>query len=108
MMNSCNFIGRMLEDPRSFEEPGGIRTVFTLAVDRDRDNYKDDGTSNADFLDFVAWGEIAKEIMDGYKKGDLVAISDSRAKVHSYVDSSGLRKRKTEYRVTKIYHLPKG
>ena len=108
MMNSCNFIGRMLDEPRSFEEASGIRAVFTLAVDRDKENYRDDGTSNADYLDFVAWGEVANDIMRDYHKGDLVAVSDARAKVHSYVDGAGQRKRKTEYRVSSIYHLPRG
>lgn len=102
MMNSCNFIGRLVDEPKHFEDESGSRVVFTLAVDRDN------GAAGvgADFLDFIAWGEVADTILNEYHKGDLMNVCNARAKVHTYVDSKQQKKRKTEYKVTSVYHLP--
>jgi len=97
MLNSCNFAGRLVDDPKLFDGKNP-RACFTLAVDRDfiRDDDK------ADYFDFVAWNERAEYIVRHFRKGDMVLVS-SRAKVRAYEDSNGARKRKTEFEAERIY-----
>lgn len=105
MMNSCDFMGRLVDDPKKFESDGIPRVVFTLAVDRD--GLSKSGKSNADHLDFVAWRDVADLVLRKFKKGDLMAVSDSRAKVRSYVDGNGSKIRKTEYELGRVYRVGK-
>ena len=101
MMNSCNFTGRLVEDPKLMMDEGGVqRVTFTLAVDRDS-AWKYDKSS--DYLDFIAWREVAKYIVRKFKKGDLMTVINARAKVRNIVDSNGIKKRKTEFIVDKAY-----
>lgn len=101
MMNSCNFTGRMVDNPKLFE--GEVnRAVFTLAVDRD---FVPKGSEkNADYLDFVAWRDKADYVVRRFHKGDLVQVVNARAKIKQYEDDSG-KQRKTEYEVDKVYCL---
>ncbi len=100
MMNSCNFTGRLTDDPKYFE--GEVnRACFTLAVDRDM--VKNNKGMGADYLDFIAWGDKADYIMRRFNKGDLMQVVNARAKVRLYEDSDGIKKRKTEYEIDKAY-----
>lgn len=101
MMNSCNFTGRMVDNPKLFE--GEVnRAVFTLAVDRD---FVPKGSEkNADYLDFVAWRDKADYVARRFHKGDLVQVVNARAKIKQYEDD-GVQRRKTEYEVDKVYCL---
>lgn len=98
MLNNCIFCGRLVEDPKLFQgDP--VRCCFTIAVDRDGSN-KNGG--NADYFDFVAWRDTADYVSRHFNKGDLIQVV-SRAKVRSYEDSEGIKKRKTEFEVDKVY-----
>lgn len=103
MMNSFNCTGRLVDDPKYFEKNGVARVVFTLAVDRDG-AWKQDRV-NADFLDFVAWHETADYIWKNFRKGDLMQVSNARAKVLEFTDGEGKKRRKTEYDVDRVYKL---
>ena len=100
-MNSCNFIGKLVEKPRLFTDDEGIeRTTFTLAVGSDR-------FRGSDYLDFVVWGKKAKYVAEKFQKGEILKIIDSRARVRNIVDANGVHKRKTEYVVSGIYRIQK-
>lgn len=102
MMNSCNFTGRLVEDPKFFSgDPD--RCCFTLAVDRDIN--KDAKNVNADYIDFIAWRGMAEYVQKHFSKGDLMQVVNARAKVRTYEDSEGVRKRKTEFEIDRAYCL---
>jgi len=106
-MNSVTLIGRLVRDPQIRYASQSQMAVanFTLAVDRD--GLSKSGKSNADHLDFVAWRDVADLVLRKFKKGDLMAVSDSRAKVRSYVDGNGSKIRKTEYELGRVYRVGK-
>ena len=100
MMNSCNFTGRLTDDPKFFE--GDVnRVCFTLAVDRDM--IAKNGKTGADYLDFIAWKDTADYISRHFNKGDLMQVVNSRAKVRLYEDSDGKKGRKIEFEIDKAY-----
>ena len=103
MMNSCNFTGRLVDDPEYFPgEPD--RCCFTVAVDRDVFS-KDAKSANADYLDCIAWRGVAEYVQKHFSKGDLIQVVDARAKVRTYEDSKGIKKRKTEFEINRVYCL---
>lgn len=102
MLNSCCFAGRLVDEPKFFEGETN-RVCFTLAVERDV--LQRDGKPVSDYLDFVAWKETASFIATHFKKGDLMQVSNARAKVRLYEDSDGIKKRKTEFEIDKVYCL---
>lgn len=72
-MNTVSMIGRMVKDVE-LRSVGDSRFVTNnvLAV---RKTFKKDGSSDADFIPFVAWGKKA-EILDKHcGKGDLIALN---------------------------------
>lgn len=91
--------GRFVADPEFRlvgQEQREIAT-FTLAVDRDRKN--EDGSRDADFLDFVAWRSAAKCLKNCHK-GDLITLSHIRPITRNYVDKDGNKRRKIEFEVS--------
>ena len=102
MMNSCNFTGRLVDNPKLFEGEAN-RVTFTLAVDRDY--APKEGQKGADYLDFIAWRETANYVVKHFRKGDLMQVVNARARIKTYEDSEGTEKRKTEYEVNKVYCL---
>lgn len=68
-MNSCNFTGRLTNDPELKQTQSGKSVVsFTLAVARPR--VKD----TTDFINFVAWNQSAEYLCKYGHKGDMVEV----------------------------------
>ena len=101
MLNSCVFTGRIASDPRFFQTEGVPRCVFTLAVDRDQK--RDDGEYDTDFLDFITWRGTAEFVKNYFHKGDLCTVANARAQVHTYEDADGNKQRKVEFLVDRVY-----
>lgn len=99
MLNSCDFTGRIVSEPKFFES--GPRALFTLAVDRDQKN--ENGEYDSDYLDFIAWRSTAEFVQKYFHQGDMVSVSNARAQVRSYVDSSGVKHRKVEFVAGIVY-----
>lgn len=72
-MNTVVLIGRLTKDPELRTTASGVSVAsFTLAVDRD---YKDsNGNRQADFIDIVAWRQLADLCGKYLFKGNKVAI----------------------------------
>lgn len=72
-MNTVALIGRLTKDVE-LRDVGDERFVTnnTLAVRR---TYKKDGSSDADFIPFVAWGKRAELLEEYCSKGDMIALS---------------------------------
>lgn len=74
-MNSVNLIGRITEDPelRTTNTHNISVCNFTLAVDK---TYTvKEGEKNAEFIDCVAWGKIAENLVANQKKGWIIGLS---------------------------------
>ncbi len=104
MLNSCNFAGRLVDEPKFFEGDAN-RVCFTLAVERDGPVRNASGKPTSDYLDFIGWKDVADFVVSHFHKGDLVQVANARAKVRLYEDSDGVKKRKTEFELDKVYCL---
>lgn len=72
MNNMICLIGRLVSDPQINETENGKVATITLAVQR---SYKDkDGLYDTDFIDITLFGNIAINVNEYCKKGDLVGV----------------------------------
>ena len=93
-MNSCNFIGNLVNDPIYYE--GEVpRVLFTLAIDHNGKPVE--GKKNAEFLDFVAWRGTAEFIAKYCHKGDILAVQNAMAKKREIVTDTGEKIYRTEF-----------
>ena len=99
MMNSCNFVGNLANEPLFFE--GDIpRVVFKLAIDHN--GKPSDGKKRVEFLDFVAWHQTAEFIHKYCHKGDMLSVQNAMAKGRSIVGKDGTEYTKTEFQVDAV------
>ena len=94
MLNVCLFTGRFAAEPKLFDANGVPRCVFTLAIDRDQK--REDGEYDTDFLDFICWRGTAEFVSKYFHKGDLATVTNARAQVHIY-EVDGVQQRKVEF-----------
>lgn len=73
MLNQMILVGRLVQDPEIKELENGQRVSYiTLAVPR---SYKNaDGIYETDFIPCMVWDNIADNVKEYCKKGDLVGI----------------------------------
>ncbi|SDK08847.1 single-stranded DNA-binding protein [Alkalibacterium thalassium] len=84
-MNAISLIGRLTKDIELKDiGEGRLVTSNTLAV---RKTYKKDGSSDADFIPFVAWGKRAELLEEYCSKGDLIGLT-GRMQSRSYKTES--------------------
>jgi single-strand DNA-binding protein len=90
MLNTIVLIGRLATDPELRYTPSGVAvTTFRLAVQRPG---KD---AETDFIDIVAWRQLAEFAANYLTKGRLVAV-DGRLQIRSWVAQDGTRRRSAE------------
>ena len=94
MINRVVLTGRLARDPELRYTPNGVAVVrFTLAVNRRFTNQQ--GEREADFIDIVAWRQLAELVANYLKKGRQAAV-EGRLQVSSYENSEGRRIYRTE------------
>lgn len=73
MLNQIVLVGRLVQDPEIKELENGQRVSYiTLAVPR---SYKNaDGIYETDFINCIVWNNIADNVKEYCKKGDLLGI----------------------------------
>lgn len=99
-MNYVGLVGRMTRDPtlRVFDD-SRFQTSFSLAVNR---NYKNQqGITEADFVQCVAWGKLAERIVRYCGKGSLIGVS-GRIQTRSYTNKDNNKVYVTEVIVEDI------
>lgn len=102
-MNQCNFIGNLTKDPELTTTTNGVNKVsFTIAVNREYK--KDDGTSDVDFFNCIAWRGLADTINKFCKKGKKIFITGEMQN-RSYEDNNGVKRYITELIVNKCQFL---
>lgn len=99
MLNSFNCVGNLANEPIFFDGDTP-RTVFTLAVDHNGKPIE--GKKNAEFLDFVAWGNTAKFIHNYCHKGDMLSVQNAMAKKREIVDADGNKTYRHEFNVESV------
>ncbi|HTY13415.1 MAG TPA: single-stranded DNA-binding protein [Candidatus Omnitrophota bacterium] len=91
-LNKTILTGRLTADPEvrytANEKPVAH---FCVAVDRPVKN----GEKSADFLNCIAWGNLAKTCGEYLKKGRLVAV-EGRLQIRVYKDKNGENRNWTE------------
>ena len=71
-MNQVIVVGRLVSDPKIIETENKKKTRVTIRVPR---SYKDlNGVYKSDVVDCVLWSEMAQQVCELCKKGDLLAV----------------------------------
>lgn len=76
MYNHCSLVGRLTKDPELKKTPNGVSVLsFNLAVSR---NYTVEyGSRPVDFIDCVAYRNVAENIAKFCRKGSQVLVDGS-------------------------------
>lgn len=86
-MNNANIFGRLTKEPDiRYTQSGKAVASFTVAVNRIHKNA--DGSSDADFINCVAWNGTAEYLKDYASKGMQCAVS-GRIQTRNYEDLDG-------------------
>ncbi len=73
MLNQIVLVGRLVQDPEIKELENGNRLCYiNLAVPRSWKNA--DGIYETDFINCIVWNNIADNVKEYCKKGDLLGI----------------------------------
>lgn len=95
-MNSCNFVGRLCNDPELRRTQDGTAVCsYSLAVKRPM--VKD----TTDFIDFVSWRQAAEYLSQYGHKGDVVAVTGT-LQPRSWTDKDGNKRKAFEIVTTGV------
>lgn len=73
MLNQIILVGRLVQDPEIKELENGMRISYiTLAVPRSFKN--SDGIYETDFINCIVWNNIADNVKEYCKKGDVIGV----------------------------------
>ena len=101
MLNKIVIQGRLCSTPELRRTQSGTAvTSFTLAVDRDFKNQS--GEKETDFIDIVAWSNIAEFVSNYFKKGDMAIVS-GRLQSRRWEDRDGNKRTAIEIVAENIY-----
>ena len=102
MLNKVILIGRLTRDPELKYIPNGTAVAtFSLAVDR---KFNRDET---DFIDIVAWRQLAERCANYLGKGRLAAV-EGRLQVRTYEAKDGQKRKVTEVVADDVRFLDRG
>lgn len=94
MINRVVLVGRLTKDPELRYTPSGVAVAtFSLAVNRQFTNAQ--GEREADFINIVAWRQLAELCANYLKKGSQTAL-EGRLQTRSYDNKEGKRVYVTE------------
>lgn len=107
LSNSVHLIGRLGQDPKSFEFDGGkMKTSFSLATSDYHKNEKGERIQETQWHNIVAWGKTAKVAADYLSKGKEIAL-EGKLTNRSWEDKEGNKKYITEVLANQILILDK-
>lgn len=102
-MNKAILIGRLTRDVQvRTNENGNTIGVFTLAIGRPYK--KEDGQTETDFINCIAFNKRAEAIEKYCKKGNQLAV-EGRIQTRDYTDKEGVKRYLTEVLVENFYLL---
>lgn len=101
MLNHVTIMGRLTHEPELRRTQSGTAVCsFSLAVDRDFKNQ--DREKGTDFLDVVAWRNLADFVSKYFIKGRM-AIVEGRIQVRDWQDKDGGKRRSYEIIADNVY-----
>ena len=107
LSNSVHLIGRLGQDPKSFEFDGGkMKTTFSLATSDRYKNANGEKVEDTQWHNVVAWGKTAKIAADYLAKGKEIAL-EGKLTNRSYEDKEGNKKYISEVLANQIIILDK-
>ena len=96
---STVLIGNVTADPQvKFMESGKAIATFSVAVKRGKQ-----GEEHTSFFDCAAFGSIASNIADSFRKGDRVILS-GELKQRTYEDKNGNKRSAVELQIDGAGH----
>ena len=102
MLNHIVLMGRLVRDPELRRTQSGIPVAtFRIAVDRDYTE-PNTGERKADFVDIVAWRQLAEFVSKHFSKGQMAVIS-GRLQMRSWTDQHGSKRVNAEVLAVNIY-----
>lgn len=104
MLNSITLVGRLTKDPEVNinKKTKKSRCYITLAVGR---TYKNaDGEYDADFIDVTLWDQLADNLAEYCKKGDLIGLR-GRLETSTYDDENGNMRKSYSVIAEKVTYL---
>lgn len=105
-MNNCSFTGRLVRDPEQKTFASGSRVVrFTIAVDRKFKKADGEWDNEVAFLDCEAWDTAADTIVQRYKKGSFILITNASARTERW-EKDGEKRSKIVFRCNNFELLP--
>jgi len=104
-MNVVMLIGRLVADPELKYTPSGV-AVCTFRIAVDRRGRSETGEQQTDFIDIVAWRQLAELVANYMGKGRLVGVQ-GRLQIRSWVQPDGQRRSKAEVVADQIQFLDK-
>jgi len=103
MLNRCVFIGRLTREPELKYTPSGLAvTKFTIAVDRSYKNKQ--GEKETDFIDIIAWRQLAEICANNLDKGRLVSV-EGALQIRNYQDKEGNKRKVAEIVADNVFFL---
>lgn len=102
-LNQVTLVGRLARDPELRTSTQGVpRAWFVLAVARAVP--EKDGERDADFVNIVAWRQLASVVGEHLTKGRLIGLT-GRLRVDQFEDNSGAKRSATEVVADQIVFL---
>lgn len=87
MINNTTLVGRLTKDPELKYTGSGIAVIsFSMAIERNYTNAQ--GERETDFINCVAWRELAKIISKFAVKGSLIGIT-GKIQTRNYQNNEG-------------------
>ena len=101
MLNKIILMGRLTRDPELRRTNSGTAVAsFSLAVDRD---FKaQNGETETDFIDIVAWRNTAEFVSKYFSKGRM-AVVEGRLQIREWTDKEGHKRRTAEVQADNVY-----
>lgn len=104
-MNDCEFIGNLTKDPvLRNTKTGKAVAAFSIATNRDYVTPQGEKKQLTDYVNVVAWGELASAVSQYLQKGKRVLVQ-GRQSTRSYDDPQGQKRWVTEI-IARIIALP--
>lgn len=101
MLNHITIMGRLTRDPELRRTGSGVAvTSFTIAVDRDIKG--NDGETDTDFIDCVAWRQTGEFVGKYFTKGRMAVVS-GRLQIRGWTDKDGSKRRTAEVNADHVY-----
>ncbi len=102
-INQIALVGRLARDPELKTTGEGVaRAWFVLAVPRGHAGT--DGDQEADFVNIVAWRQLASTVAEHLRKGRLVGVT-GRLRISTFDGQDGARRTTTEVVADQVVFL---